>query len=238
MALKLFNMPALPGEPGKWLIPNPTGTVSVSHPYNVSLPGTAYFLADQLVSDLDWNAGTKDTLAVKYYYQHDPTVAPYAYSNIPGFDQHLDAGSHVFSVNNVNLLRTNLSVTETFGFLREKIYSTNEQPFGPGSVGVNTFGSSYYPGVSIVDILGSNTPAGTEALNIGPGSNQGSLTGVFQNRWMPSANAIAVFGKHTLTFGGSWSHTQLNTRDRRPGVAGITTTADFQPVCSRPHHDQ
>lgn len=227
VALKLFNMPALPGEPGKWLIPNPTGTVSVSHPYNVSLPGTAYFLADQLVSDLDWNAGTKDTLAVKYYYQHDPTVAPYAYSNIPGFDQHLDAGSHVFSVNNVNLLRTNLSVTETFGFLREKIYSTNEQPFGPDSVGVNTFGSSYYPGVSIVDILGSNTPAGTEALNIGPGSNQGSLTGVFQNRWMPSANAIAVFGKHTLTFGGSWSHTQLNTRDRRPGVAGITTTADF-----------
>ncbi len=227
VALKLFNMPALPGEPGKWLIPDPTGTVSVSHPYNVSLPGTAYFFADQMVSNLDWNVTAKDTLALKYYYQHDPTVAPYAYSNIPGFAQHLDAGSQVSSINNVNLLRTSLSVTETLGFIREKIYSTNEQPFSPSSLGVNTFGSSYYPGVSIVDILGANTPAGTEALNIGPGSNQGSLTGVFQNRWMPSGNAIWATGRHTLAFGGSWSHTQLNPRDLRPGVAGITTSADF-----------
>jgi len=227
VALNLFNQPALAGESGKWLIPNPTGVATVSHPYNVSLPGTAYFTADQLVSDLDWNVAAKDTLALKYYYQHDPTIAPYAYSNVPGFAQHLDAGSQVFSVNNVNLLKPNLSITETMGFLREKIYSTNEQPFGSSSIGVNTFGSSYYPGVSIIDILGSNTPAGTEALNIGPGSNQGSLTGVFQNRWMPNGNAIWTQGKHTLVFGGNWSHTQLNARDRRPNVAGITTSADF-----------
>lgn len=227
VALNLFNQPALPGEPGKWLIPNPTGIASVTHPYNVSLPGTAYFFADQLVSDVDCNLAAKDTLALKYYYQHDPTVAPYAYSNVPGFAQHLDAGSQVFSIDNVNLLRSNLSVTETLGFVREKIYSTNEQPFSPGIVGVNTFGSPYYPGVSIVDILGANTPAGTEALNIGPGSNQGSFTGVFQNRWMPSGNAIWILGKHTLAFGGNWSHTQLNLRDLRPGVAGIATSADF-----------
>lgn len=230
VALKLFNIPALPGEPGKWFIPNPTGTVSVSHPYNVSLPGTAYFFADQAVSDLDWNASARDTLALKYYYQHDPTVAPFAYSNVPGFAQHLDAGSQVFSTNNVNVVRANLSIAETLGFIREKIYSTNEQPFTPSSLGVNTFGSSYYPGVSIVDILGSSTPAGTEALNIGPGSNQGSLTGVFQNRWMPSASVIWTLGRHALTFGGSWSHTQLNSRDLRPGTAGIATSDDFSQL--------
>jgi hypothetical protein len=227
VALNLFQQSALPGESGKWLIPNPTGVASVSHPYNVSLPGTAYFFADQLVSDVDWNASAKDTLALKYYYQHDPTIAPYAYSNVPGFAQHLDAGSQLASINNVNLPRANFSVTETLGFVREKIYSTNEQPFSPSGIGVNTFGSSYYPGVSIVDILGSNTPAGTEELNIGPGSNQGSFTGVFQNRWMPAANLIWTLGKHTLALGGNWSHTQLNPRDMRPGFAGIATSADF-----------
>jgi hypothetical protein len=227
VAYNLFNQPALPGEPGNWLIPNPSSTPTVDHPYDVSLPGTAYFLGDQLVSDLDWNAGAKDTLALKYYYQHDPTVAPYAYSNVPGFAQHLDGGSQVFSVNNVNVLKTNLSVTETLGFIREKLYSTNDQPFSADSLGVNNLGSPYYAGVTIVDILGANTPTTLQTLNIGPGSNQGSLTGVFQNRWMPSGNAIWTVGKHTLAFGGSWSYSQLNPRDRRPGTAGTTSSADF-----------
>jgi hypothetical protein len=227
VAYNLFNQPAVNGESGKWLIPNPTGDATVNHPYNVSLPGTAYFIADQLVGDVDWNASAKDTLALKYFYQHDPTIAPYAYSNIPGWDQHLDAGSQVFSINNVNLLRSNLSVTETLGFIREKIYSTNAQPFSAESVGVNNLGSPYYSGATIVDILGSNTPTTLQTLNIGPGSNQGSLTGVFQNRVMPSASAIWTAGNHTVAFGGSWSHTQLNPRDRRPGVAGTVSSSDF-----------
>ncbi|MFZ1087133.1 MAG: TonB-dependent receptor [Terracidiphilus sp.] len=227
VALKLLTQPAVNGEPGKWLIPNQTGVTTADHPYNVAIPGTAYFFADQLVSDLDWNASAKDTLAVKYYYQHDPLIAPYAYSNVPGWAQHMDAGSQVFSVNNVNIVRSNLSVTETLGFIREKIYSTNEQPFSAESMGVNNLGSKYYSGVTIVDILGANTPTSLQTLNIGPGSNQGSLTGVFQNRWMPSANAIWTLGKHTIAVGGSWSHTQLNPRDRRPGTAGTTSSADF-----------
>ena len=227
VALKLLSEPSLPGEPGKWLIPNQTGETTEFHPYNVAIPGTAYFLADQAVADVDWNATAKDTLALKYYYQHDPTIAPFAYSNVPGFAQHMDAGSQVFSVNNVNILRPNLSVTETLGFIREKLYSTNEQPFSPDSIGVNNLGSSYLSGVSIVDILGVNTPTALQTLNIGPGSNQGSLTGVLQNRWMPSGNAIWTLGKHTVAAGGSWSHTQLNPRDRRPGVAGTVSSADF-----------
>ena len=227
VAYNLFNQPSLKGEPGKWLVPNPTGVATVTHPYNVSLPGTAFFLADQLVANLDWNATKKDILALKYFYQHDPTVAPFAYSNVPGFDQHLDSGAQVFSVNNANLIRDNFNISETLGAIREKIYSTNVQPFSPASVGVNNLGSPYYSGVTIVDTLGVNTPTSQQTLNIGPGSNQGSLTGVFQDRIMPSISAIWTKGNHTVAFGGSWSHTQLNPRDRRPGVAGTTSSADF-----------
>ncbi len=53
-------------------------------------------------------------------------------------------------------MKTNLSTTETFGFIREKIWGANQQPFGPdsipggaaGTASINMFGSKYFPGVS------------------------------------------------------------------------------------------
>jgi hypothetical protein len=237
VAVALFNAPAVAGEPGKWLIPNPTvASISDAHSSNAFLPGTARFIADQVVADLDYNATAKDTVALKYYYQHDPTVAPYAYSSVPGFDQHLDAGSQVFSVNNTYLVKSNLSTQETFAFLREKIYSDNDQPFAPaslpgqtyGAASINTFGSTYFPGVTVYDALGSNKLSGVgDTLNIGPnGSSQGSNTGVFQNRLEPSGNALWQLGRHNVGFGGSYSYTQLNTIDKRTGT-GVVTTADL-----------
>ena len=44
---------------------------------------------------------------------------------------------------------------------------------------------------------------------------------MFQNRFNPSANAIWTFGRHTITFGGSFEYTQLNTRDRRNQLGTI-----------------
>jgi Carboxypeptidase regulatory-like domain/TonB dependent receptor len=234
VALALFNSPAVKGEPGKWLIPNAENVeLGPTLSFNAFIPGAAYFTGDQAVANLDYNATSKDTLALKYYYQHDPTIAPYAFSNVPGFTQHLDAGAQVFSINNTYLVKSNLSTQQTLGFLREKIYSTNEQAFGPSSIpggaypsaSIDTFGSTYFPGVSIVDVLGSSKVAGIgDSLNIGPNAtSQGSNTGVFQNRLQPSGNAIWTKGKHTASFGGSYSFTQLNTRDRRTNTGSIAT---------------
>jgi hypothetical protein len=226
VAINLFNQPSVAGEPGKWLIPNPTvATITATNPNNSFLPGTGRFTADMAVADLDYNANTKDTIALKYYYQHDPTVAPYAYSSVPGFTQHLDSGAQVFSFNNTYLIKSNLSTQQTLGFLREKIYSTNQQPFTPASVGISAFGSTYFPGVSIIDALGANKVAGTnDELNIGPtAGTQGPNTGVFQNRIQPSGSAIWTLGKHTVQFGGSYSYTQLQTIDRRTGTGSIAT---------------
>ena len=212
-------------------------------PENAIVPGTAVFRSDQAVADLDWNATAKDTVALKYYYQHDPTTAPYAYSSVAGFTQHLDAGSQVFSVSNTQTLKPTLSVTEVFGFIRQKVYSTLEQPFTPQQLGIETFGSKIFPGITIVDNFGNESAANTgiggncsasdpcpvanAGLSIGQGgASQGAFTGVFQNRFMPSANAIWLHGKHTFTFGGSYAYTQLNTRDRRTDN-GMIGSADF-----------
>lgn len=237
VALALFNY-KFPN--GQFLIPNATPgvTPTFSYPDNAFIPGTAYFIADQAVANLDYNVNTRDTLSVKYYYQHDPGTAPYAYSNVSGFPARIDAGSQVISINNTYLVKSNLSTTQTFGFLREKAYTTNDQLFGPNSINgdpnatINTFGSGYFPGITIVDVYGNDSPANAygvsnASLNFGGGGqSQSPFTGVFQNRFMPSANAVWTLGKHSVVFGGSYAYTQLNTRDQRTDK-GIIAVADY-----------
>jgi hypothetical protein len=232
VALQLFQA-QLPN--GQYMIPFSDGvTPTPEFPENAIFPGTAYFISDQAVANLDWNKSTKDTVSAKYYYQHDPTVAPYAYSNVAGFSQHLDAGSQVASLTNTQTITNSLSITEVLGILREKAYSTIAQPFSPGQFGINTFGSPFFPGITIVDPLNlgnSNANpdgiANLQFLTIGQGAaSQGAFTGAFQNRIMPSANAIWMHGRHTITFGGSYAYTQLNTRDERTNQ-GMIATADF-----------
>ena len=247
VALTMLNY-KLPN--GELLFPSANSgfTPTINFPENAFLTQPAYFISDQAVTDLDYQPSTKDTLALKYYYQHDPTTAPFGLSSVKGFTQKLDAGSQVASINNTQTLRPNLSISEVFGFIREKIYSTIGQPFAAQDVGINAFGSNVFPGITIVDDLGNFSPSNTggcsptpcgpfnAGLSIGStAASQGAFTGIFQNRWMPSANAIWSHGKHTLTFGGSYSYTQLNARDRRTntGMIGFTNFENFltgQPI--------
>ncbi|MBT9329882.1 TonB-dependent receptor [Paracidobacterium acidisoli] len=221
---------------GQWLIPNDNHHVpDALSPSNAFETGTSYFTVDQAIANLDWNTTATDQISLKYYYQHDPNSTPYATSNVPGFTEHLDAGSQVFSVTNIQTLSSSFSLTETLGFIREKAYSTNDQLWAPGQAGTpaadmtSSFGS-YFPGITIVDILGaygSSLGLPQQSLSIGPSTtNQSAYTGMFQNRIQPSANAIWTKGAHSLTFGGSWSYTQLNIRDLRTGK-GLVATPDL-----------
>jgi len=245
LARILFNSPNLPGEPGKWLIPNDALsaqglTPSAAHIDNAFLPGTGRFIADMAVADVDYSPSEKDTLSAKYFYQHDPALAPYSYSSVPGFTEHLDSGAQVGSLTNSLVVRSNLSTTQTVGILREKIWGDNEQPFGPDSIpggaagtgSINMFGSKYFPGISVYNVLGDYQPSGLSQaiLNIGPNAEgQAPNTGVFQNRISPSGNAILIVGKHTIAFGATYSYTQLNTIDKRTGT-GTVATDDFSQM--------
>ena len=144
MAFALLNY-KLPN--GQFMIPsaNPNFTPTLNFPENVFLTQPAYFISDQAVSNLDFLATSKDTLSLKYYYQHDPTTAPFGFSSVEGFSQHLDAGSQVASITNTQSISPNFNIAEVFGFVREKIYSTIAQPFTPQAMGINAFGSMFSP---------------------------------------------------------------------------------------------
>ena len=66
-------------------------------------------------------------------------------------------------------MKPNLSTTQTLGFIREKNYGDNEQAFGPNSIpggaagtgSINVFGSNYFPGISIYNVLGNISPPGS-----------------------------------------------------------------------------
>jgi hypothetical protein len=225
-------------------------------PENAEVPGTALFLAHQAVADLDWNPNSTHSFFLKYYFQHDPTTAPYAYSQYAGFSQHLDAGSQVISLSHTQIVKSNLSITEIFGFIREKAYSTMDQPFTPQQFATfaaglpevasaltsnaitaddlsihNLSGSSIFPGITVAyaGAVGPFPvlPSYPYSMMIGSGAaGQGAFTGVFQNRFNPSANAIWTLGKHTISFGGSFAYTQMNTRDRRDQL-GMIASEDF-----------
>ncbi len=247
-----MNPNAVVANPGAFsLNPAVQSALIEAFPEDAEVPGTAYFLAHQAVANLDWNPNSTHSFSAKYYYQHDPTIAPYAYSQVAGFSQRLDAGSQVIALSHTQIVKSNLSITEVFGFIREKAYSTMDQPFTPQSLATfaatlpevasaltsgaitsddllihNLSGSSIFPGIGIVN-ASPIFPSYPYSTMIGSGSaGQGAYTGVFQNRFNPSANAIWTLGRHTLTFGGSFAYTQMNTKDQRDQM-GMIAAQDF-----------
>ena len=169
-----------------------------------------------------------------------PRSSPYAYSNVPGFTGHMDTGSQVGSINNVQTIGSTLSISETVGVLREKAYATNDQPltpdrrerqpqdFAPSAIISPASPSTTPSAISTTRSNGAAVwPTSLPSLSIGPDAEyQGANTGMFQNRIMPSGTAIWSKGRHSLSFGGSWSYTQLNLRDRRTGT-GSVASPDF-----------
>ncbi len=97
------------------------------------------------------------------------------------------------------------------------------------SASIDTFGSNYFPGVSIIHALGDiKVPGISDTLNIGPGASaQGSQSPASsKTACSPLATRYLDQRKHTIGFGGSYSFTQLNTTDRRAGI-GSVASADF-----------
>jgi hypothetical protein len=203
---------------GKFIVPTPT----VTDPAQIQVLGgnalisgpPSTFTADQVNGNIDYIFSDKDRLAGKYYFQNDPSASPFAVSQVLGFQQSLRAGSQVFSLDNTTVLTSNTTWEQRIGFIRQFANATTTQQLSPSALGVNLFGSKFFPGFTI-----RNAGSGTfNELRIGPANNFANA-GVFQNHFQAATNYNWAFGHHTFSFGFSGDYGQLNVVNRENQVA-------------------
>ena len=222
IASKLLNA-RLPN--GQFLIPSATidpVTASALGANAVILGPSTSANVDQGSANVDYNVSEKDRLSAKYYIQDDPTTNPFGSgSNALGFTQQLSAGSQVGSIQNTYIVSPSVTWEQHIGFTRLRAYSGASQPFTSGDYGINVFGSQRFPAINIQkadNALGNG-------FSFGPASNFANA-GMYQNQWEYESNLGWVIGKHTLTIGAQWDHTQLNILNRNNDTASLAFT-DF-----------
>ena len=216
VALKIMNL-KLPN--GQFFIPSVNVPVQSQQQlgYDAILVGAnTTFKADQVVGNIDYNLNATDRITGKYYYQNDPTTAPFAISQAGGFPQTLSAGSQTISLENTVTLSPNAIWTQHFGFLRQRAFAHTTDGYKNTDYGMNIFGLSTVPGISIThpDFNFNN------GFAFGPASNFANA-GIFQNNFEGSTKYSWTLGRHTLAFGFSWVHMQLNVENRNNETAEL-----------------
>ncbi|HUI74563.1 MAG TPA: TonB-dependent receptor [Candidatus Acidoferrum sp.] len=165
---------------------------------------------DQAISDIDYVFSDMDRLSGKYYYQNNPTTNPFgAVGSLLGFSQQLSAGSQVFSLGNTIILSPNLTWEQHFGFTRLRAYANTSQGFSPSDLGISLLGSATFPQFDISSAGGTGSQYVYGGLEFGPSTSFGDA-GMFQNQWEAGSTMNWAKGKHALSVGVDWNHTQLN----------------------------
>lgn len=216
VALKIMNL-KLPN--GQFFIPSlnvpAQNQQQLGYDAIVVGPNTT-FNASQLNGNIDYNFSSKDRLAGKYYFQSDPTYAPFAISQAGGFPQTLSAGSQTYSLENTVTISPNAVWTQHFGFLRQRAFAHTSDQYTNSDYGMTIFGLSSVPGISIThpDFNFNN------GFAFGPASNFANA-GIFQNEFEGSTKYSWTFGHSTLAFGFQWDHIQLNVANRNNETAEL-----------------
>ncbi len=207
VAMKLFNA-KLPD--GQYLIPSAqitNSTTATQLGYDAVLRGpNTISSVNQGIASLDYQASDRDRLSGKYYIQNNPTTGPFgAVSDLIGFPQELSAGSQVLSISNNLILSPTMTWEQRIGFTRLRAYSQTSQAFGPSDMGMNLLGSTGFPQIEISGM----DPTIYNTLEFGP-STSFANAGMYQNRGEIESSLNMVKGRHTISIGGLWDHTQLN----------------------------
>jgi hypothetical protein len=227
-AVALFNATL---KNGNFLIPNPqitSATQAKAFGYDAVVQGpNATANVDQGNANIDYVFSDKDRISGKYYVQNDPTVDPFGYGGDSlGFGQTLSAGSQVISFDNTTLLSPSLVWQQRAGFTRMRAYANTAQNYNASQFGINLFGASAnsFPFISI----GSVDPTVGGTFAFGTPVSFGN-EGMFQNQWEYASSLNWVKGKHTITAGAQWDHTQLNiiNDDDNDSAISFSSLANF-----------
>ncbi len=172
---------------------------------------------DQGIANVDYAVSDNDRLTGKYYIQNNPTTNPFgAVGSLLGFAQSLQAGSQVGTIANTITLSPNLTWEQHVGFTRLQAYSTTGQAFDPTSLGMNLLGSTGFPQFDI----SAADPTTFGGLEFGPSTSFGNA-GMYQNQWEYASSVNWVKGRHTISIGAQWDHTQLNVINRNTNTDSI-----------------
>ena len=186
---------------------------------DVNLVGTSRFRADQADVTLDYNLTSKDHMSGKYYYQHDPAFSPFGVSSTAGFSQNEDSGAQVVALDNDLVLGSKINWQQSFGFSRQKVYSTFNPELTASQAGITIPGFNIFPGIALDDFAYNDA----HSFSTGPESTFVNA-GYFENRFTPRSNIFFTLGTHTISAGGSYSFDQLNIRNNRQGSSELTTS--------------
>jgi hypothetical protein len=208
---------------GQYFIPSAQlfGTTAVDLGYDAVVQGpNTQSRVYQAVGDVDYQVSNNDRLSGKYYFQDDPTDNPFgAVGSLSGFPQQLQAGSQVVSLANTSILSPNLTWEQHIGFTRLRAYANTQQAFTPAEEGISLLGSATFPQFDIT----TADPQIGEGMYFGPSTSFGDA-GMFQNQWEYESSVNFVSGRHTISVGGQWDHTQLNVINNNTN----TDTVDFK----------
>ncbi|MGB7137364.1 MAG: carboxypeptidase regulatory-like domain-containing protein [Acidobacteriaceae bacterium] len=175
---------------------------------DVTIVGTSVFKGDQADATMDFNATGSDHLSAKYFYQHMPTVSPFASSNTEGFPENEDTGAQVASLTNSIMLGPRINWAQQVGFSRQKVYSDFSTALQASDVGISAPGNNF-PGLEVVDFAEDNSNSLTG--KVGPSNTDNFFDqGYFENRLSPSSTVIFSLGKHTVSVGFNYGYNQLN----------------------------
>ena len=213
-ALNLFN--AKVG--GQYMIPTPftnSAATLKSFGYDANLSGPSTFQERQGVGDVDYLVNDRERIAVKAFYQDNPTSSPFG-SAVLGFPKVTKAGAPTLTVSSTTILSPHMTWENRAGAVRQYTYTTTQQPFNPETLGIDAFGSTSFPAIEVAH---SDETGGVNGKSLTIGNNNNLANGgTYQNNFEGFSTLSWVIGRHTIRVGANWTHSQLNILDNEGSI--------------------
>jgi hypothetical protein len=224
-ALALLNI-KLPD--GQFLIPTP----QADGRYSGSAIST--YREDQFNTNVDYRAGEKDWLAMKFFFSNAPqfSAIPGNGTNVPGFGADQKNDNRLFSVQDIHTFGARTVNEARIGYSLIFSDSFGRHPVKDSDVGIRRANASAYPGLGMIRIGAAEAlaigNAGTNALAIG---NAGTFVDLkFDNSAITLVDILSITrGRHNVrTGGGIISYrTNVTSNNNRRGAIGFQNFNSF-----------